>query len=420
MDEGMPPQPTTAALPSAGVLEADRGFVVATGIECSAPLVAGGVRQDELVLTKHVDRFAEDFAITADLGIRTIRYGIPFHLVAADPADLDWRWTDAALGSLRDAGLTPVADLLHFGLPARLWGFGDAGVVEVYTRFVEAFVARYPWIRHYTPVNEPWISATFSAREGMWNERRRDERSHVAALDHLLQCDVVGMEIVRAARPDAVFLQSDACERWVPGSDQDAVVEEAALRNDLRFAPFELAYGRSAGAYATDWLLRNGLPESRLVWLAEHGSDAGCIVGHDYYHGNHREIFAPGRSRSIAPDPGYGPLAREFHDRLQLPFFLAETNRTAEEAVDWLTDVWNDAVELADDGLPIRGVCWYSLTDQVDWDTCLAEVNGRVNSLGLVDLDRQARPVFGLYRELATAALEGRVERIGGSMEEAA
>ncbi len=403
-----------------GVLEPDRDFVVATGIECSAPLVAGGVRQDELVLTRHVARFAEDFAITAGLGIRTIRYGIPFHLVAADPRRLDWRWTDRALGSLRDAGLTPVADLLHFGLPEHLWGFGDPALPSAYTAFVEAFVRRYPWVRHYTPVNEPWISAAFSAREGLWNERRRDDRSQVAALDNLLVCDVTGMEIVRATRPDAVFLQSDACERWTAAGDDDALQREAVLRNDLRFASFELAYGRSAGGAATDWLLRNGLAERRLAWLADHGDDTGCVVGHDYYHGNHREIFAPGRSRSITPDPGYALVAREFHERLGLPFFLAETNRTAAEAVGWLTSVWNDAVDLADEGLPIRGVCWYSLTDQVDWDTCLAEVNGTVNTLGLVDLDRVWRPVAAAYERLALAALDGRVERIATDLEAAA
>ena len=403
-----------------GILETDTGFVVTTGIECSAPVVAGGVRRDELVLTGHVDRFVEDFDLTARFGIRTIRYGIPFHLVAADEGRFDWGWTDRALGALADAGLTPVADLLHFGVPDRLWGFGDPLLPDVYRRFAEAFVGRYPWIRHYTPVNEPWISAAFSAKEGHWNERRRDERSQVAALENLLVCNALGMEIVRGARPDAVFLQSDVCERWLPGTDEDAVVEEAALRNELRFVPFELSYGLPVGARAADWLVRNGMSEAVLDWFARHGSSEGCIVGHDYYHGNHHEIFAPGRSRSTEPDPGYAPVAREYAARLPLPFFLAETNRATEHAVDWLTGVWNDAVALAAEGLPLRGICWYSLTDQVDWDTCLAEVNNRVNAFGLVDLDRRPREVAGLYAHLAAEALEGRIAPIAEPLTEAA
>ena len=41
-----------------------------------------------------------------------------------------------------------------------------------------------------------------------------------------------------------------------------------------------------------------------------------------------------------------------------------------------------DLLRVRNDGLPIVGFTWYSLTDQVDWDTALREDNGRVNPLG--------------------------------------
>jgi beta-glucosidase/6-phospho-beta-glucosidase/beta-galactosidase len=82
---------------------------------------------------------------------------------------------------------------------------------------------------------------------------------------------------------------------------------------------------------------------------------------------------------------------------------LAETNLTSDLAVGWLEETWNETVALAESGVPVAGYCWYSLTDQVDWDTCLREPNGTVNSLGLVDLDRARRPVARLYEELARA-----------------
>jgi hypothetical protein len=59
-------------------LELDRGFVVASGIECSAPLIADGIRQDELRKTGHWDRVEEDLALVAATGIRRLRYGIPY------------------------------------------------------------------------------------------------------------------------------------------------------------------------------------------------------------------------------------------------------------------------------------------------------------------------------------------------------
>ena len=57
-------------------------------------------------------------------------------------------------------------------------------------------------------------------------------------------------------------------------------------------------------------------------------------------------------------------------------------------------------VQLRRDGVPIMGFTWYSLTDQVDWDSALRENDGRVNALGLYDLDRRIRPVGEAYRHL--------------------
>jgi hypothetical protein len=91
---------------------------------------------------------------------------------------------------------------------------------------------------------------------------------------------------------------------------------------------------------------------------------------------------------------------------------LAETNRIAARAPGWLTSVWNDCVDLHEEGLPMRGTCWYSLTDQVDWDSMLARVRGRVNTVGLADLRRRVRPVGRMYARLADAAASGRIERL--------
>src|SRR5688572_14420887 len=82
-------------------LELDRGFVIASGIECSAPVIDGGIRQDELRKTGHDESVEADLALIAEFGIRYLRYGIPFHVVAADPGRLDWRWTDRAMSALQ-------------------------------------------------------------------------------------------------------------------------------------------------------------------------------------------------------------------------------------------------------------------------------------------------------------------------------
>jgi len=50
--------------------------------------------------------------------------------------------------------------------------------------------------------------------------------------------------------------------------------------------------------------------------------------------------------------------------------------------------------------VPLVGFTWYSLTDQIDWEIGLARANGRVDPVGLVDLNRDAREVGLSYRHL--------------------
>jgi beta-glucosidase len=395
-----------------GALELERGFVVSTGIECSAPIVAGGIRQDELRKTGHWDRYAEDFRLISEFGIRYVRYGVPFHVVAADANRLDWDWTDRALGSLREAGLEPIADLLHFGVPDDLAGVSDPRLPARYAEYVRAFVERFPWIRYYTPVNEPLVTAVFSASNGWWNERARDGRALVAAIDVLSTCVVLGMQIIRERRPDAVFLQSDACESFTAA--HPAAREIAAHLNERRFVTYDLSYGRRPTSRIEAWLLENGMTRQRLEWFEQNGSSLGCIVGHDYYAGNERFLAADGRTvRGRVLRRGYAAVAREYHARYNLPFMLSETNISGNRAPGWLAEVWNEALGLRADGLPIRGFCWYGFVDHVDWDSSLRYNRGRQNQCGLVGLDRRSHRVGHDYRRLALAAQEGLYEPIG-------
>ncbi len=57
-------------------------------------------------------------------------------------------------------------------------------------------------------------------------------------------------------------------------------------------------------------------------------------------------------------------------------------------------------MRLRGDGIPVLGFTWYSLVDQIDWDTELREKNDRVVNCGLYDLDRKPNPVAKDYRDL--------------------
>jgi beta-glucosidase/6-phospho-beta-glucosidase/beta-galactosidase len=344
------------------------------------------------------------------MGIPFVRYGIPFHVVARDAGRFDWDWTDRALDVLREEGIAPIVDLLHFGVPDDIAGVGDPRLVGRYVPFVEAFVERYPWVRWFTPVNEPYITALFSGRRGYWNERGTDDASFVRALDTVLECGVRGAAVIRSAVEDAVIVQSDACDGY-RAATPDAEPLAQRLGEEV-FLGFDLTLGHAPSDPMLGWLASHGIGDRRVAWFMDHAVEAPFIVGLDYYQGNERIVARDGQVRSDPRPAGFGAMARRWLDRYGLPVMLAETNMVSERAVAWLDECWSDAMAIREEGGDLVGFCWYSLTDQIDWDIALREFRGKVNSLGLVDLARHPRPVAARYAELAGLAVRGELPRI--------
>jgi hypothetical protein len=70
------------------------------------------------------------------------------------------------------------------------------------------------------------------------------------------------------------------------------------------------------------------------------------------------------------------------------------------EAINWLWKEWANVLRVRNDGIPVVGFTWYSLTDQVDWSLALRKKRGKVDPVGLYDLDRNIRPVGAAYKQL--------------------
>src|SRR3954471_23697712 len=129
-----------------------------------------------------------------------------------------------------------------------------------------------------------------------------------------------------------------------------------------------------------------------------------CIMGNDYYITNEHRVAVDGSTRSAGDIFGYHVITSQYHDRYKLPIMHTETNIqqgvNGDEAVNWLWKEWANVIRVRNDGMPIVGFTWDSLTDQVDWDTALREDNNNENPLGLFDLNRNIRPVGEAYRQL--------------------
>lgn len=164
-------------------------FVWSVGEEGSDPIVdvdGQPFRHDQYRQSGHYDHMADDLGSIAALGVEVVRYGMPWRFAEPEPGVYDWALSDRALGACSDAGLAPVVDLLHFGLPDQYPAFADPAWIDGFCRYVDAFVARYSEPMWFTPVNEPGITATMTARWGLWNDQLRTNADHARALTNIV------------------------------------------------------------------------------------------------------------------------------------------------------------------------------------------------------------------------------------------
>ncbi|HEX9171914.1 MAG TPA: family 1 glycosylhydrolase [Telluria sp.] len=378
-------------------------FIFATGIESSIPTIAGGsIRRDQMAECGHYDHWRLDFALAAQIGIRFLRYGPPLHTTLVGPGRYDWEFADATFGELRRLDMVPIADLCHFGLPDWIGNFQNPDFPELFAQYAEAFARRFPWVQLYTPINEMYVCAKFSALFGWWNEQLASDRAFVTALKHIVKANVLAMARILRVRPDALFIQSESSEvfhAWEP----DAIAA-ADLMNARRFLSLDLNYGRQVEAAMFRYLMDNGLQREEYDFFMRNSFKQHCILGTDYYLTNEHHVGADGRTSAAGDIFGYCVIARQYHERYRLPMLHTETNvkgaQDGHDAVSWLQRQWLSVLNLHSGGVPVLGFTWYSLTDQIDWDVCLRALNHRVNPLGLFDLARKMRPVGAAYQSM--------------------
>ena len=375
-------------------------FMFATGIECSYPTIdQGRTRRDLLAECGHYDRWREDLTLVKDLGLKVLRYGLPYYKIHRGPGRYDWEFADLAMAEMQRLGIVPVLDLLHFGLPDWLGNFQNPEWPVHFADYAGAVARRYPWVRFYTPINEIYVTARMSAKDGLWNEQLRTDQGFVTALKHCAAASIMGTQQIAKHRPDCVIVQSESAEyvhelRAVPSP-------QVTLDNKLRFVSLDLLYARHPDGDVLNYLFDNGMTRAEYDWFMAGEPPGYQIMGNDYYGRNEKILLPSGETCTSLDVLGWYNITLDYYHRYRKPVMHTETNvLDPHEAPTWLWKQWVNILRMRETGVPVLGFTWYSLIDQVDWDKGLARKVGTVNPCGLYDLDRQPRPVAAAYKML--------------------
>lgn len=375
-------------------------FVWSVGEEGSDPIVGvdgRNVRHDQFAQSGHYDNQLRDLQDIADLGVRVVRYGTPWRFAEPAPGVYDWSHWDRALAACARAELEPVVEFVHFGLPDHYPGFADDAWVDGFYNYVDAFIARYGEPTLFTPINEPGVTALLSARFGLWNDRLASPKAHARALANVVAANLEAMSQLRADR-DARWIGSEGFSIYVGDNPQ------TTHRRNLEWLVWDLHLGVAPPDELASYF--DAVPDRTLERIAKLTMNTDLVAGLDIYPATIRT--AAGEEPTSIDEQIALALTeiRRWHKRYGQPFWIAETSNLSlpiTDQVAWLDSFAVGLGQLRSEGLPARGLCWYSRGDQFDWQTALANPTGAVTEVGLFDTKRVARPVAHRFAELAGA-----------------
>lgn len=362
------------------------------GVECTVNRVQDRYHC-QLTRNGHAYR-DDDLEQFATLGIRALRYPILWERTAPHGLDAaDWCWPDARLAQLRDLGITPIAGLVHHGSGPRHTSLIDPGFADGLAQYAGAVAARYPWIDHYTPVNEPLTTARFSGLYGVWYPHGNDVHTFMRALVNQCRAVVLAMQAIRRVNPQAKLVQTDDLGKV---HSTPLLAYQADFENERRWLSWDLLCGRVDRAHPIwSWLTYVGIPASDLEWFERHPCPPD-IIGVNYYitserllderyqnyparcdggNGRHRYADIEAARALQQPTIGVGPLLTEAWERYGIPLAITEAHIDAsrEDQMRWLRDIWHAAEDAQRKGADVRAVTVWALLGSFDWNCLVTE-----------------------------------------------
>ena len=395
-------------------------FVWGAGMECS---FLPHMKVDQFQWTQHDKFWKEDLRrAREEAGITTMRYAFPWHVIEPSPGRFDWSYADERMAEFDKLGIDLMMDVMHFGTPTYLkQAVGDPEFPEALERFTTAMVGRYSGqVKTWCPYNEPLVSALFSGDLGFWPPYQRKWRGYMPVLTRIVQAVSRGIRAIRATAPDATVLLCDASETYK--TREPHLQAEVQRRNLRRFVVMDLLLGRVDRDHPLHaWLNQYGMSELDLQWFRSNPQKPD-VFGLDYYpHSDWQletKVGVVKQRRADNPLGLYG-VANAYWNRYGIPLMLTETSIDGKpiNREIWLEQTIEDIRRLREQGVPMLGLIWWPLLDQLDWDGAMTHRIGKIHEVGLFGLHREKdgtlkRNTTPLVKQFR-AALESGESRVG-------
>lgn len=353
-------------------------FLWAAGIENTfVPQTKTSHRSlDEYELMGHYDHWREDLALARDLGLKAIRWGVPWYKVQPQTDTFDWSFTDDVIPYLvNELRILPIIDLMHYGCPFWLKReFANKDYPKYVADYAAEFASRYKdLISWYTPLNEPIINSMMCGMRGLWPPYLKGDVGYIRIMLQLARGIVRTVSALKAIVPHSVMVHVEATglNRTV-SEDLKALASEEEMRGYLCF---DLISGRLNHNHELfSWLVRNGAPPASLYELESSKAELDVIGLNFYPQWSTKQIYIDKKGRlafrETEPEgDGFGELIMKYYERYGSAIMITETSAVGDDEIRerWLESSVRVVKQMRSTGIPVIGYTWFPLFTMVDW-----------------------------------------------------
>lgn len=320
------------------------------GFECSSSRLRRGRRLDLIASTRHEEFAKADYQRLLDIGMKTARDGLRWHLIETEPGSYDFTSIEVQVAAMRETGISIIWDLFHYGYPDDIDIFSE----EFPHRFAAFSAAAAKYLASQAdellmicPVNEisffSWVAGE-TAKFHPFAKKRGHEMKR-----QLVRATVASIDAVRSVAPDARFIQIDPAINVIGSKKNPTSLQGAADYHESQFHAFDMVCG---------------LAEPEL------GGDEQYldIIGLNYYV--HNQWRYPNRRKIPPGHDDYKPLRSilaEYFERYRRPILLAETGIEDDERPGWFRYVAEEVLAAISNGIPVQGICLYPIVNHPGW-----------------------------------------------------
>jgi hypothetical protein len=325
-----------------------------------------------------VPKYPEDLALAKSAGMRLIRYGIPWWKCERKEGEIDFEPVRAQLLEILRLGLDPIIDLNHHTChPSWMTlGIADPRYVEASRQFALALKKEFPWLKKFTPFNEPtattFLSVHFGKWPPFWTVKGWDdpEKTKLEVQSKLFPVVEIVVKSILLIAEDLQRVDPEVEIWWVDTCEYHQAPHNPSFEwelNERRFLFMDLVLGNGRN---NGYLRKFGFGEDFIEWAVKHQLKGTVVWGLDYYSHSERKYYQR-FSRAPSPNPiGMVQVAQQYWERCgRKPIWISEINirGTIFARLTWMKLMFLWVEDLERLGLDIRMVCLFPMIDSVTW-----------------------------------------------------